>query len=403
MGRKKWSPTIKYLVEQKIITVDRNFIPDKKCYGYRLEPSHRRFRRIEVKAPKIAKFRSENCATEHKRWSKVHHWLSDSVQQLEIDAEAAEQIIKYLKPKKKRRKRDLSTHEYRDLLRAQVVQIGEGIQKLDKYGRIHSPLTSLPKNLRQFVTYKGEHLVQYDIKNSQPLFLGILSLSYYGGSNATKTRMRQREFKEESKLKYNTRRTETEGREKHQVYTTAENAKSIRNTAINTKSNPFNIPEDVFRYIDLCESGKLYERLGEPEKRKRTKRLLMVWLNEDPMNCYSNPVGTKFREFYPSVANLVDDLKFDQYQRLAWTLQHREASFVIGQVATRIMREHPECPIFTIHDAVLTAPQFPKYVEGIMHEEFLKIGFRPKLDLERLSPQPKNKNKRRHQKSTANC
>jgi hypothetical protein len=44
----------------------------------------------------------------------------------------------------------------------------------DKGGRFYNPLVSLLSPLRHFATYKGETLVSFDLKNSQPLHLLLL-------------------------------------------------------------------------------------------------------------------------------------------------------------------------------------------------------------------------------------
>ena len=47
------------------------------------------------------------------------------------------------------------------------------------YGRVHTNLTNLNGNLRKYLMYKGESLVNLDIRNSQPLvFASILKDCY---------------------------------------------------------------------------------------------------------------------------------------------------------------------------------------------------------------------------------
>ena len=43
----------------------------------------------------------------------------------------------------------------------------------DKYGRVHTNLTNLPKRLRQFLVVDGSSLSEIDVPNSQPLFFGV--------------------------------------------------------------------------------------------------------------------------------------------------------------------------------------------------------------------------------------
>ena len=46
------------------------------------------------------------------------------------------------------------------------------------------------------------------------------------------------------------------------------------------------------------------------------------------------------------------------------------------------MNEHPDMPIFTIHDSVMTTKANADIVKGIMVEEFANYGVEPKLRLE---------------------
>ena len=61
-----------------------------------------------------------------------------------------------------------------------LILLHEGIfnPKIDTTaGRLHSTLTQLKSDLRQFITYDGHPLVSIDIVNSQP-YLSTVLLSY---------------------------------------------------------------------------------------------------------------------------------------------------------------------------------------------------------------------------------
>lgn len=72
-------------------------------------------------------------------------------------------------------------------------------------------------------------------------------------------------------------------------------------------------------------------------------------------------------------------VKAEDYKKAPHTLQRREAEFIIHSVCRRLCEEHPEAPILTIHDSLLTTPKWVKQVEGIMREEFMQLGVRPTL------------------------
>lgn len=67
-------------------------------------------------------------------------------------------------------------------------------------------------------------------------------------------------------------------------------------------------------------------------------------------------------------------------------MQHAESSLFIGAVCGRIMREGPSVPILTIHDSLLTTPQYVDYAESVIREEFDKLGVSPRLKEEDYGP-----------------
>lgn len=84
-------------------------------------------------------------------------------------------------------------HLWRNLHRIQIdatIDLGQGFHPLhqiavehirdrdfwftlDDYGRIHTNVTNLSKGLRQFLAVDGKRLVDVDVSESQPLFLGM--------------------------------------------------------------------------------------------------------------------------------------------------------------------------------------------------------------------------------------
>lgn len=51
-------------------------------------------------------------------------------------------------------------------------------------------------------------------------------------------------------------------------------------------------------------------------------------------------------------------------------------------VCARLMEEHPDCPVVTIHDSILTTPRWVEVVTKVIHEEFARLGITPTLHVE---------------------
>lgn len=75
-----------------------------------------------------------------------------------------------------------------------------------------------------------------------------------------------------------------------------------------------------------------------------------------PFNCDSEQVRllTGFRELYPTMGRLIEWVKRHDYKHLAHELQRIESSIVIDDACEVMRLQHPDVPILTIHDAILT-------------------------------------------------
>ena len=133
--------------------------------------------------------------------------------------------------------------------------------------------------------------------------------------------------------------------------------------------------------------GKLYEYIAvkgkiETESRKILKKKLFAEI----FFCRNKPYQSKneilFEGLFPEVYKVIRELKKKDYTFLSKQLQRVESSFVINLVVRRCMNEHPDMPIFTIHDSVMTTKANADIVKGIMVEEFANYGVEPKLRLE---------------------
>jgi hypothetical protein len=63
-------------------------------------------------------------------------------------------------------------------------------------------------------------------------------------------------------------------------------------------------------------------------------------------------------------------------------MQEREASLMIGAVCGRLARHHPDVPLLTVHDSILTTPSHVDLVHRVITEEFGRLGVPVKLRAE---------------------
>lgn len=208
----------------------------------------------------------------------------------------------------------------------------------DDYGRVHTNITILNKKIRSCLRWRGERLVSIDIKNSQPLFLNVVIDEY---------------FKRFPKERYG-----------------------------------MGVAKDVLLYRELTENGKFYEYCMKKFGVRREKRNeFKKWLFRKVF--YGKESSKKFNKFFPTVAKIIRYYKHQNYKRLAHEMQRAESGLVIEKICGRIMREHPEIFIATIHDSVLTTEENVDYVVRVMETEFKKIILSPQLSIEVLKEEEK--------------
>lgn len=249
--------------------------------------------------------------------------------------------------------------------------------------RLHSVLTNMQTDIRNFVNYDGQKLVSIDIKNSQP-YLSTLIL--------------RREFWDvDSTLPVN-------------INILPENVAMMFSPASEVwmKIAEYLLgepPENFVEYSKLAASGLVYEEMMQKAKgmgkeilRKDAKTAMFYILfssNKSPRAGNELPYDLKkmFNEkLFPAVGKLFHIIKGDyddselgkQYSRLAILLQTIESEIVLHRCCKRIWEErNQQIPIFTIHDSIATTLPYVDYVESVIKDEMGRcIGIEPKLEKE---------------------
>ncbi|MBW3597198.1 MAG: hypothetical protein KY475_07975 [Planctomycetes bacterium] len=333
------------LVGLGVIHCDYLFDRGKRAYGYRLQPDYRKTHRIVCQNAALSRKIQSVCSEEEVTPGPVHLWLEEAFERLAWDMNAMTRLAARAVPDD-----GTDTEEYRQRLRGAVQRIANGDlwATVDRFGRFHTPLTSLPKQWRSLVTCDGVPLVGLDLANSQPLIAGLAARQFYA-SKWSKHRLLQRTFAQQADpYRYGVR--PADGR-----------------------------VDGVERYIELCERGQFYESLMQPGDDRDTFKVRLysaVFFGE---NKWKGPLKTRFEQAHPEIAAMLRTMKAKDYRRSAWLLQNYEATLFIGAIAARIRDERPDLPLYTIHDAMLTTAQHLPYVAAVVREEFARLDCHPTL------------------------
>lgn len=195
--------------------------------------------------------------------------------------------------------------------------------------RLHNNLTNLFTPLRKHISYKGEKIIQCDIRNSQLVFLFILMKDY-------------------------------------------------------------NIPEEEMNLFQkvVCEFGFyefLADSLGETltsEKRKEFKVEVFKQLLFSPNKSKLSKPETVFKESFPNIFHIIRRIKTKNYKDLSVMLQRKESEFIFNCVR----KMNKSIPLFTIHDSICTTIGKEQTVFNTMLSEFKnKHKISPKIVVEKFA------------------
>ena len=171
----------------------------------------------------------------------------------------------------------------------------------DHYGRMHTNFTILKSFIRKnCLLMKDEHTCEFDIPNSQPLFLSKLI--------------------EESETRW------------------------VRK-------------EEFELFKALLKNGNFYQFLADKSNvfdRKKAKEMTYkVLFGKNHWNSKSDKI---FSELFPSIHNFIKLYKEEHgdYRILAYSLQKMESNFIFKTVIKKIMLIDSNIPLITVHDSVIT-------------------------------------------------
>jgi hypothetical protein len=424
-----------------IIRWDRNFEIGAKSMGYKLTDAYMTagFHPVPCVSNKVAakllKFRQTLFHTDVKLPVLKHlrKWYS----RLTVDAEAARETVL----------NDPDLALSAPLHMATIDMLGSiavtPIERLEfcvcTKGRVHTITTRLAKALRQHLRMNGEPLVNADIANSQPLLLGLVVLQYRT-NDAFKRDVKN--FERHTTNPYRTRRpqepaskTQPPQRDEHPGRKSEatkldkgqagsgpqeDEAEGRETRPTNTMSmwrpqdlesdsakefarNRGALSDDERRYIEICEEGRIYEYMIDRLKGVgltvtrdgiKPEFFRLYYGPARPVSSFNSEVSKAFARLFaadfPGILQVVNAVKKQAgyYEYLVRKMQNVESTLVIGTICQRLMREHPDVPLLTIHDSIATTAAHAPLVRRVIVEEFLRAELRPMIKSEAWARRP---------------
>lgn len=406
---------LSYLIDNKIIECDNYYIPGEKSYGYKISDNFNgRVIKKYIHNPKLIKKISRSSKIKKisksgnikkNKGSKYNH-LKKWFNGLEIDDQNAKQFaLRQLEERKKSPGLKTLFGYGRQKIKDRYKQYSAAIRSIDnikeknfnfsvdnKGNRFHHALTRMPRDTRNFITWKGRPLGSLDIANSQPYLLSLLVKRSFYGPKVHIVKPLLPVFNQETPLRlldfYNAKTDNDEFR------------KLFINVIYRFNKVAPNLTDDsdIKRFLSLVSKGSLYEFLQNDFKSRfplthhsrddiKTAVMLALYTKNRFLNQPNAVLKRRFIEVFPNLYKIIELFKVDQHNFLPILMQRIEAKLILDIIVGRISKERPDIPLFTIHDSIVTTLENIEYVKQIMEEELLlNVGLEPTIKTEYWFP-----------------
>jgi hypothetical protein len=205
----------------------------------------------------------------------------------------------------------------------------------DIKSRVYTNITSLSRNHRQYISFDGQPMLMTDISNSQILLTVPLLHKFWA-------------------------------------------KKSGRGL--------LTLPADVNRFQTLAETGKFYEHIAKSvgkifkneDERSQFKREVFanIWFSKNSKR--KNAIKTAFQDEFPTVYDIIWQLKAERHNEFAIKLQQFEASIMVDKVWMKMVKMNKS--VLTLHDAIICSNfEDLELAEKLIDDAMVKFRLAPKF------------------------
>lgn len=268
-----------------------------------------------------------------------------------------------------------------------------------KGNRLHTNLTNLNSAFRENLRYKGEKLIEIDIKNSQPYFSISILIKYYSSitiPESTKNPLNKGiEYKENkcfmnyvSKVLDGTiydyfeeKYKQAYGEKSITEFVTEQYNKRLLWSKMGAVTGGIAYGKRGFRPNVSGKSSYVPQDMRGKTNRQIVKTMIFSVLYGDLESKNLSKHKKLFRALFPTIWELLFHIKRET-ENFAVELQKQESKAILDTVAPKIKKHNYRIPLFTIHDCLITTEKHAEYVEGVLKEELTTItGYEPKLNV----------------------
>lgn len=307
---------IQYLIEIKVIQLERNYLKGQSSRVYSLNP--------RVLNGEIHRYRNTDKILLKKYLNRYYQFEIDHNDFISKDIKDKlisdlysvkiqyDKSIFYLDALKKE---DVSIYN-RNRYSVESINEQHIFYHFDHFGRMHSNYTILKTFIRKnCLLIDGEETCEIDISNSQPLFL----------------------------------------------------SKLIRDS----KSRWVN-PEELELFTILVQNGRYYQylmdNLGIKNKSEAKELTYKVFFGKNHKNSMWD---VKFESLFPTIHLFIKLYKKEHtdYKVLAYTLQRMESKLIFGEIVKTIMIVNPDIKVITVHDSIIIPLKWREFVTNLFNSK----------------------------------
>lgn len=270
--------------------------------------------------------------------------------------------------------------------------------------RLNSSITHLKRILRPFLLCNGQSLGIIDVSASQPYFLASVLSNEFLVGNTTGYNLRTIYPDVFNTLVTNSYITPCNNTTYYFGYTsysggpinTDFHVYSSSSTGLTQNTYSFmwghffnesemesilryqNLPfnEDFYKYLIKsninCTSGNSDDY--EYQRQKIKDNMMLILFDDDYKHRHNIENIKMFRNVFPGIDKWISNLhKMIGNNSFSYLLQRAESYLVLDVICREFHHKYPAAPVFTIHDAVCTYPEYLPGLKELILERFLEI------------------------------
>lgn len=360
-----------YLIQTGILVTDGIAVPEEKSFGYKFSPEYEnqplvRYTYLSARITQPEPVLEERFNSHTRKFERnplldypyLSYWYGQK--RLTISSQAKNYAWnRRMHANQIEQGKDYQAQYQAALYNIIALENQEYKAQIDSnVHRLHSVITNIQKDYRNFLKYDNKGLATIDISNSQPFLLCVL--------------LRPEFWDKESNAYIN-------------IGHLPENIQKMFSPSLTSRIRRYvsSIPAARLQnYLKEASDGYLYEfmmrKINNPEiDRKKIKTMILITFFSDnryiSQHTEDAALKRKFKGLFPKIYKLIAMCKTSKKNRFACLLQSVESELILHWCCRRIWVEGGHnVPVFTIHDSIATTAENVAFVRQIMDEELFK-------------------------------